>query len=93
MTSPLLTPAELAQLLGLSLQTIYNRRNNGGSLPPAIMLGRQVRFRQEDVDTWLQEQYEHISGEQNPSMLPPNVPAKRGRPTKEEQVRKRRESI
>ena len=53
MTSPLLTPAELAQLLGLSLQTIYNRRNNGGCLPPAIMLGRQVRFRQEDVDIWL----------------------------------------
>ncbi|MCS6944010.1 MAG: helix-turn-helix domain-containing protein [Sutterellaceae bacterium] len=49
----LLTPAELAQVLGLAEQTIYNRIQEGRPLPPYIRLGRLLRFRASDVDAWL----------------------------------------
>jgi predicted DNA-binding transcriptional regulator AlpA len=52
---PLLSPHDLAGLLGVAEQTIYNRHSKGDDLPPSIKLGRFLRFRHEDVDTWLQQ--------------------------------------
>lgn len=52
---PLLSPHDLAVVLGVAEQTIYNRHSNGDDLPPCIKLGRLLRFRREDVDTWLQQ--------------------------------------
>jgi predicted DNA-binding transcriptional regulator AlpA len=49
----LLSPKALAALLGLAEQTIYNRHSLGGDLPPAIKLGRALRFRPADVVAWL----------------------------------------
>lgn len=49
----LLTPAELAQMLGLSVQTIYNRLNEGRPLPPHVRIGRLLRFRLSDVLAWI----------------------------------------
>ncbi|MCW2314031.1 helix-turn-helix transcriptional regulator [Rhodoferax antarcticus] len=85
----LLTPADLAQKIGLAVQTIYNRRANGGSLPRCILIGQFVRFAPRDVDVWLAKQYEdQLQG----IAIQPNLPEKskrRGRPTKAEQIKRR----
>lgn len=47
-----LTPEELAEMLGVPLQTIY-RWNYVGSGPPVIHLGRRVRYRRADVEQWI----------------------------------------
>ena len=54
----LLTLAELAELLRVPHATIYARRYRGESLPPAIRIGKHLRFDQEDVRLWLAEQKE-----------------------------------
>lgn len=54
----LLSPEDLASILQVSVKTIYNRRSNGSSLPPALNLGGQVRYRQADVQAWLDARYE-----------------------------------
>ncbi len=74
----LLTPEELGQVLGLSTQTIYNRRAQGLPLPPAIKWGRMLRFRQQDVIDWIEHRVENSP---LPSIV---VQRKRGRPTKAE---------
>jgi len=84
----LLSPKALAALLGLAEQTIYNRHSLGGDLPPAIKLGRALRFRPTDVVAWL-EGHRHS----RPSLYPPRqsaVARRPGRPTKAEQVAARR---
>jgi excisionase family DNA binding protein len=93
----LLTPAELAEKLGLAVQTVYNRRATGGSLPRAMMIGSRVRFRLEDVEHWLTCQYESfptqkLAGGQHDeiSQRVDETPRRVGRPTKAEQVRRRK---
>lgn len=54
----LLTPRELGALIALAQRTIYNRRANGGDLPPAIVLGRRVRFKAVDVHEWMERHRE-----------------------------------
>ena len=75
----LLTPAELAGLLGLATQAIYNCHSAGARLPPPVRIDRLVRFRLPDVEAWIAAQAEHI---------PPAAcqPRRSGRPTKAEQV-------
>ena len=79
----LLTPEELARMLGLSVQTIYNRRHNGAHLPPALKLGNQIRYRQSDVERWLDARYEQ------PSVLMDAQETRRGRPTKAQLMKDR----
>lgn len=50
----LLTPRDLSALIALAPRTIYNRRATGGDLPPAIVLGRRVRFKLSDVHQWME---------------------------------------
>ncbi len=57
----LLTPRELSALIALAPRTIYNRRANGGDLPPAIVLGRRVRFKAIDVHQWMEGHRERRS--------------------------------
>jgi len=80
----LLTPRELATFLGIAEQTIYNRHSEGRNLPPCIKLGHLLRFRQCDISDWLDGQVEHPT--------PPPTPTFRraGRPTKAEEIAKRR---
>jgi excisionase family DNA binding protein len=50
----LLSPADLAQLLEVPRSRIYewNYRRSG---PPAIRVGKHVRYREADVERWLRE--------------------------------------
>ncbi len=80
----LLTPAELAQLLGVAVQTIYNRLHEGRPLPPCVRIGRLPRFT--DVEAWLAAL---------PMQNQPASPTKRrpGRPTKAEQIARRNANL
>lgn len=49
----LVSPAELAAMLGLSPRTIYHRLHTNGGLPSVIRLGRLPRFAIADVHIWL----------------------------------------
>jgi len=53
MTDKFLTTEEVLQYLNVNLRTVY-RWLKAGQLP-AIRVGRQWRFRQSDLDAWLEE--------------------------------------
>ncbi|TFD80366.1 helix-turn-helix transcriptional regulator [Cryobacterium fucosi] len=55
----LLTAKDLSAQTGMSMSTIYRKRSTGESLPRAVKLGgHAVRWRQSDVDSWIEEQLE-----------------------------------
>ena len=54
----LLKAKELGDQLGISAASIYRRRSLGEPLPPAIKIGGSIRWRQSDVDAWLESQLE-----------------------------------
>lgn len=56
----LITPAALAKILGLSVQTIYNRRYAGASMPPCVRIGRTIRFPGLGVEEWVAAQAEQF---------------------------------
>lgn len=60
--SELLTTRDLANLLGLSVHTIHQRRYRGDELPPAIRFGNVIRYRSEDVERWLRAHTEADAG-------------------------------
>ncbi len=49
----LLSVDELAAYLGVTRAVIYQNRHRRGDLPPAIKVGRHLRFRLDDVQAWL----------------------------------------
>lgn len=75
----LLSPAELSSIIGLAVQTIYNRISTGGSLPRHIKLNRLVKFPIEDVQIWIDTQCSSANEL-------PHLPRKRGRPSKAESI-------
>jgi excisionase family DNA binding protein len=52
----LLTVEELAEQLQISVKSIYNLRSAGAvtALPAAIKVGKYLRWRQADVDAWIE---------------------------------------
>ncbi len=48
----LVSPAELANFLGVPVATIYQYRYRGEG-PPGFRVGRHVRYRWGDVEAWL----------------------------------------
>jgi prophage regulatory protein len=56
--SALLDVKQLSELTGMSVSTIYRKRSLGESLPRAAKIGSAVRWRQVDVDRWIEEQLE-----------------------------------
>ncbi len=50
----LLSPQDLADQLGIPLPTVYKWRY-GGTGPRSIKVGRHIRYRQSDVDAWLEQ--------------------------------------
>lgn len=90
----LLTSDQLAAVLGLSVQTLYNRRTRGDPLPPCVKVGRLLRYEQTEVHAWLASQREtqHVPqvGLATPELTSaPQVARRRGRPTKGEQLHRR----
>lgn len=52
---PLASINEVAEYLGLEVQTLYNWRALRQG-PPAKKVGRQLRYRWQDVDAWVESQ-------------------------------------
>jgi predicted DNA-binding transcriptional regulator AlpA len=89
----LLTSDQLAAVLGLSVQTLYNRRTRGDALPPCVKVGRLLRYEQTEVRAWLTSQREVQHVQQVALATPeqtaaPQVARRRGRPTKAEQLQR-----
>jgi excisionase family DNA binding protein len=84
----LLSPSELASLLSVARQTVYNRISigNSASLPKYIKLGSLVRFPLTEVEAWIALQ---INDAQLPKLDPLTIVRRRGRPSKAEQIARR----
>lgn len=54
----LMTLAELADMLGVPVNTVYQWRARGEG-PPGYRIGRHVRYRRTAVETWLETQTDH----------------------------------
>lgn len=57
-TNTLLDAKDLSAQIGMSVSTIYRKRSLGEPLPRAVKIGSAVRWRQTDVDLWLEQQLE-----------------------------------
>lgn len=64
-TTDLLTPAEVAEMLGVQEQTLTAWRARGRYGLPYIKIGRRIRYRRADVEAWLQERTFGHTGESN----------------------------
>ncbi len=56
----LLTPAELADYLGVPVATLYVWRHRRQG-PPGFRAGRHLRYRLRDVEDWIARQVQHPS--------------------------------
>lgn len=65
----LMTPAEVAELLRVTQQTIARWRREGDL--PAFTMGRTIRIRKEDLRLFLRRAYEQPSHEDPDSPLEP----------------------
>ena len=54
----LMTLAELADMLGVPVNTLYGWRCRGEG-PPGYRIGRHVRYRRATVEEWLETQTDH----------------------------------
>jgi excisionase family DNA binding protein len=55
MSSKLLTITDLSEHLGVPVNTLYQWRTKGYG-PIGRRIGKHVRYRPEDVDTWVEQQ-------------------------------------
>jgi excisionase family DNA binding protein len=62
--SPVVTLSQLADQLGVSVQTLYDLRSQGRG-PRGFRVGRELRFRVSEVDAWL-AQLEADDAERHP---------------------------
>jgi excisionase family DNA binding protein len=51
------SPQDVAEYLGVPVQTIYQWRSRGYG-PPGFRVGKHVRFRPADVEAWVDAQSE-----------------------------------
>ncbi len=54
---PLFSPSDVAEYLGVPVKTLYQWRYLGVG-PPALRVGRYVRYRRSDVEQWVQQRIE-----------------------------------
>lgn len=54
-TQPLKTPEATAQFLGVTVETLAVWRSTGRYNIPFIKVGRSIRYRQSDLEKWLDE--------------------------------------
>lgn len=55
MSPKLLTVSDLSDHLGVPVNTLYQWRTKGYG-PAGRRIGKHVRYRPEDVDTWIEQQ-------------------------------------
>jgi excisionase family DNA binding protein len=68
--SRLLTVQQLADLLQVPVKTIYTWRYKGIG-PPAVPVGKYLRFRTEDVTAWLDTRADSVRSDERPDVLRP----------------------
>lgn len=56
----LMSAQDIAEKLGVSLRTVY-RWKADGDLPPALRVGRHLRYRPDDIDEWLERHREAVA--------------------------------
>lgn len=61
--SDLLTPEEAALHLGVSSRTLATWRSTGRHGLPYIKVGARVRYRRQDLDTWLTSRMQEHTGQ------------------------------
>jgi len=54
----LLTPEQVAELLGIPKRSLYTQRSAGRPTPRAIRVGKYLRYRIEDVEAFIESQRE-----------------------------------
>jgi excisionase family DNA binding protein len=54
---PLFSPSDVAEYLGVPVKTLYRWRYLGVG-PPALRVGRHVRYRRSDVERWVEQRIE-----------------------------------
>lgn len=54
----LLSIEEVADQLGVAVQTLYRWRSDGTDMPQAFKVGRYLRWKQSVVDAWIDKQAE-----------------------------------
>jgi len=54
MISPLLNQAQLAKILGVTEWSVWSMRKKG-ILPPAVKVGRNLRWQESTIEKWIQE--------------------------------------
>jgi excisionase family DNA binding protein len=52
---PMASPQEVSEYLKVPVETLYHWRKVGGG-PLSMRVGRHIRYRWSDVDTWLDQQ-------------------------------------
>ena len=103
MISPLLSQAQLAEILGVTEWTIWSMRRRN-LLPPAVMVGKSLRWRACVVEQWIldnerpsnefdaelcERAEKAVAGRSQKKPKPNKTQKRRGRPTKAEQIAKR----
>ncbi len=64
---PLLTTADLGEVLGMTRTAIYNMRHRGDGPRWIRIDARSVRYRPEDVEAWLEERAAATASEAPPA--------------------------
>jgi len=57
----LLSPRQLAAYSNVSVATVYDWRHRRSG-PPGFRVGKHVRYRRSDVDSWIDDQIHVTSG-------------------------------
>ena len=66
---PMYSLTELAERLGVPVQTIYDLRHHGRG-PRGFRVGRQLRFRAGEVRDWLAQREAQDAAQQRPETRP-----------------------
>lgn len=66
----LLTAEDLAEVLGVSVSSVYRRRSLGLPFPRAVKFGRNLRWRKQDVDAFLEDHLERPNAQTDQRRIP-----------------------
>lgn len=53
-------PSDVADYLGIPVQTLYQWRTRGAG-PPGRRVGKHIRFKPDEVETWFDQQPAEVS--------------------------------